>query len=201
MSEYSERLAQSRLAILEHVQKKRESPGMLRSALNKAAQKAGFGRPQSPPSPDAAVREANEPFEEAAAQTRLEAAERTEQRDRHNPALADDPAARHARRADRLFSGRFAGLGEAGRAYWHNHPARLVVELATPTLSSYGQRHPVAYLGAAAAIGAVVWVAKPWRLISLSGLAVAALRSPQLTTALISAVYGPASDDLPPGPH
>lgn len=196
MSEYSERLAQTRLAILEAVQKKQESPGMIRSALNKAAQAAGFGRPHAPPT--AQAREAEAPFEEAAGQARVEAADEGERNDRLNPTTADDPAQRKARRAERLFGGRFAGLGEAGRTYWANHPARLVVELATPPMSAYAQRRPFTFLALAAVTGAIVVIARPWRLISVSGLALAALRSPAITSALISTVYGNAdggSDD------
>ncbi|TFZ01487.1 hypothetical protein [Ramlibacter rhizophilus] len=201
MSENSHRLEQSRLAILEHIQRKQESPGMIRSALNKAAQAAGLSR-SAGPSPSPEVRKANEPFEQAAAEARIEAADRAEALDYAGPGAESDPAARHAERAHRLFSGRFAGLGEAGRAYWQHHPARLVVELATPALSSYAQRRPFTFLAASAAVGAVIWVARPWRLISLSGLALAALRSPQLSSALIAAVYGPGEEEptMPPPP-
>lgn len=224
MSENSERLAQSRLAILEHIQQRRESPGMIRSALNKAARATGFGRnheahegrngtalreaeleSQAQQAPHAlhaqhVRREAAEVREDVAAHTRMAAAEQTERDDALHPATAPDPATRHARRAHRLFSGRFAGLGEAGREYWHRHPARLAVELATPALSAYAQRRPVTYLAIAAGAGALIYLTRPWRLISVSGLAVAALRSPHISSALISALYGSGPEDAPPPP-
>ncbi|MBL0420149.1 hypothetical protein JI739_07290 [Ramlibacter sp. AW1] len=201
MSEYGDRLAQSRLAILEYVQQRQDRPGMLRSAFNKVAQAAGFGHgaARDEHSPEAAYERAEEREEERATRMRMEAAERAES-EPVGVAGPADTATRKARRADRLFSGRFAGLGDAGRAYWQHHPARLVVELATPTLSSYGQRHPVNFLLVAAAAGALVYLARPWRLISVTGLAMAALRSPQLSSALISAIYGSGPEDAPPPP-
>lgn len=199
MSESSHRLEQSRLAILEHIQHKKESPGMLRSALSKAASAAGFGRSghsngTAPATEHARPETVRETRDEEAAQVRLEEADAVLE-----TASQEDPASRYERRAHRLFSDRFAGLGEAGRSYWQHHPARLVVELATPVLSKYAQRSPIGYLAAAAAAGAVIYLARPWRLISVSGLALAALRSPQLSSALISAFYGDSGpEDVPP---
>ena len=66
---------------------------------------------------------------------------------------------------------------------------------ATPVLAKYAQRRPVTYLAVAAAAGALVVIARPWRMLSVSGLALAALRSPQLSGALISALYGTGSDE------
>ncbi|MEJ7929125.1 hypothetical protein WG922_03975 [Ramlibacter sp. AN1015] len=199
MNESSHRLEQSRLAILEHIQRKQQSPGMLRSAFNKVAHAAGFGsqthRNGAAEMQPVATQEtpSRDPiFEESAAQLRIEEADRKE----HEEAIrGTDPATRHARRADRLFGGRFAALGDAGRTYWSNHPANLVVELARPVMSSYAQRRPVSFLAIAMAAGAVFYLAKPWRMISLTGLALAALRSPQVSSALISAMYGPARAD------
>lgn len=200
MSEPSERLAQSRLAILEYIQQRQQRPGMLRSALNRVAEATGFGQARHPEgTAEEHVQRVRESEEAQATQIRMEAAERAEAQ--HSIGAAPvDPATRKARRAHHLFSGRFAGLGEAGRAYWHQHPARLVVELATPPLSTYGRRHPVSFLLLSAAAGALIYAARPWRLISVTGLALAALRSPQVSSALISALYGSGPEDAPPPP-
>lgn len=88
------------------------------------------------------------------------------------------------------WRGRFGLLGDAARTYWQDHPARFALELAAPGLSRCVQRQPVIFLAVSAAAGAVIFLARPWRLISLTGLAVAALRSRRLSGALMSAVYG-----------
>ena len=67
-------------------------------------------------------------------------------------------------------------------------PARLGVELATPVLSGYAARKPAQFLGIAAAVGAIVMVARPWRLISVTGLIVALLKSSQLSSVVMSAM-------------
>lgn len=212
MSAGSDRLAQSRLAIIEHIRQKQERGGPLRSAFRSAMAAAGLRRE---PAPQASASAA--PAEEARAERRTEApvhvaqaAPATEPRPPGQPPGAQEPppplpdgsnpAAQHERRARELFGGRFKALGEAGLDYWNHHPARLVVELATPALASYAQKHPMRYLALAAGAGALVYLARPWRLISLTGLAVAALRSPQLSGALIAALYGPREGEAPHGP-
>jgi len=49
-------------------------------------------------------------------------------------------------------------------------------------------RKPAQFLGIAAAVGAVVMIAKPWRLISLTGVIVALVKSSQLSNVVMSAM-------------
>ena len=87
------------------------------------------------------------------------------------------------------------------RSWWRHHPASMGLELVTPALSSYAARKPVQYLGIAAAIGAVVMVVRPWRLISVTGLIVAIVKSSQLSSVVMSAMAGAdfgKEDDEPP---
>jgi hypothetical protein len=69
------------------------------------------------------------------------------------------------------------------------------VELAAPVLSKYGQEHPVQYLSIAAAAGAVLMIARPWRLVSVGGVLVALLKSPQLASVVMSALSPVGEDD------
>jgi hypothetical protein len=62
------------------------------------------------------------------------------------------------------------------------------LELATPALSAFADKKPLQFLGIAAAVGAVVVIARPWRLISVTGLLVAIAKSSQLSTILLSAL-------------
>jgi hypothetical protein len=202
MSAGSDRLAQSRLAILEHLRQKQESGGPIRQAFRSAMTSMGLRREAAPDAMRAAT--ANGRPAPAPAPNDTAAPAATAPEAAHEPTAppplpdGSNPAARHEQRARELFGGRLHAVSEAGRAYWHNHPARLVVELATPALSSYAQKHPARFIAISAAAGAAIYIARPWRLISVTGLMVAALRSPAVSGALISALYGQSAGDVPP---
>lgn len=89
-----------------------------------------------------------------------------------------------------LFGGRLDGLQHAARAWWRHHPAHMALEVCTPMLSAYARKKPVQFLGIAAAAGAVVMIARPWRLMSATGLVVALLKSSQLSNLVMSAMAG-----------
>lgn len=103
-------------------------------------------------------------------------------------------------------SGRRGPVGWLGHwrhvlgTWWRHHPAHMGVELATPVLASYAARKPVQYLAIAAAVGAVVVVVRPWRLISVTGLVVALVKSSQLSSLVLSAMSSPDDDSGPPPP-
>lgn len=82
----------------------------------------------------------------------------------------------------------FSHVKRVATAWWRRHPAHLGLELATPALSAYAARKPAQFLGIAAALGAVIMVVRPWRLISLTGLVVAVVKSSQLSSLLMSAM-------------
>ncbi len=77
---------------------------------------------------------------------------------------------------------RWRGLRDAIRRHWQGPQAPLLVRLATPLLAHWGRRHPLALLGIAAAAGVLLVLARPWRLVSVTGLLVAALKSPHLAS-------------------
>jgi hypothetical protein len=84
--------------------------------------------------------------------------------------------------------GWLGGLGHALKTWWRHHPAHMALELATPVLSGYARRKPLQFLGIAAAAGAVIVVARPWKLISATGLLMAVLKSSQVTGLVLSAM-------------
>ena len=89
---------------------------------------------------------------------------------------------------------------DTARLHWEEHPARLAIGLATPLLSHWGRRHPLAFLGIAATIGAALVMARPWKLMSLTGVLVAALKSSNLASLAMSALaarHAPARDRGP----
>jgi hypothetical protein len=89
----------------------------------------------------------------------------------------------------------FSRIGRAAKSYWRHHPARMGVQMATPLLSQFARRQPLAYVGIAALAGAVILVARPWRLVSVTGVLVALAKSPQLAGVVMSAMSGGDYDD------
>lgn len=122
---------------------------------------------------------------------------RGEDRDEREPG-SDDRDWGQARHAAGV-GGWFASLKRAAGTWWRHHPAHAGLELVTPVLSDYAARKPLQYLGIAALIGAGLVVARPWRLISVTGLLVALVKSSQLSSMVLSAIsatdYG---KDRPP---
>jgi hypothetical protein len=84
--------------------------------------------------------------------------------------------------------GWMARLQHAVRTWWRYHPAHMAVELANPLMRGYARRKPMQLLAISAAAGAALTFARPWRLISLTTLVVALLKSSQLSHLLMAAV-------------
>jgi hypothetical protein len=86
--------------------------------------------------------------------------------------------------------GKWRRAKRAARSYWRHHPARMGVQMAAPLLSRYARSRPLAYLGIAAAAGALLMVARPWRLVSVTGVLMALAKSPQLAGLVMSTMSG-----------
>lgn len=82
-------------------------------------------------------------------------------------------------------------IQRAMRVWWHNHPANLALEVGRPVLGKYAKEEPLKLLGISAAAGAAIALLKPWRLISVTGLGVAALKSSQVSGLLLSLLTTP----------
>ena len=131
------------------------------------------------------------------ARTRLAIIEQVHRRERR-PGGRDEREREHARARreagepegayEAPGEGWFGHIRHALGTWWRHHPAHMGVELATPMLSAYARRKPLQFLGISAAVGAVVMVARPWRLISATGIVVALLKSSQLSGLLMSAM-------------
>ncbi|MET0312101.1 MAG: hypothetical protein ABW051_08630 [Burkholderiaceae bacterium] len=100
-------------------------------------------------------------------------------------------------------SGWWSTLKHAGRVWWRYHPARAAADLAEPALKSYARAHPARLIGIAAVAGAAIIIARPWRLVSVGGLLVAALRPTELSAVVLSllSVGGRDGDDDSRGRH
>jgi hypothetical protein len=72
-------------------------------------------------------------------------------------------------------------LKQAGALWWHGHPAHTALDIAKPLVRNYAEKEPYKLLGISVAVGAAVVVLRPWRLVSLTGLLLATLKSPELS--------------------
>ncbi|MBI2772058.1 MAG: hypothetical protein HYX47_20735 [Burkholderiales bacterium] len=135
MSDATDKLAQSRLAIVEYLQRRERRH-------------------------DGRVEERDGPADEAAEDG------------------GDEPRDR----------GWFSTLKHGLKTWWRYHPAHMALEVATPVLQTYAREKPVQVLGVAAAAGAALVLLRPWRLISVTTLLVALVKSSQLSSVVLSAM-------------
>lgn len=77
-------------------------------------------------------------------------------------------------------------LTQAVMAWWQHHPVQVAFDIGRPFLNNYARDKPLQLVGIAAGVGAAAVLIKPWRLVSVTGLAVAALRSTKLSSTLLS---------------
>jgi hypothetical protein len=122
----------------------------------------------------------------------LEHIHRKEQRKRGvRPDNADTSAEARASHRSRPRRGPSGWIGQARDlvdGWWRYHPAHMALDFARPALAGYARRRPVQYLGIAAAAGAALFLLRPWKLISVTGVLVALLKSPQVASLLMSAM-------------
>jgi len=91
-------------------------------------------------------------------------------------------------------------MAHALKVWWRYHPASVAVELTTPLVRGYARRKPVQLLAVAFGAGALLTLARPWKLISVGTLLVALLKSSQLShlfTAAMSAADYPKDRSRP----
>lgn len=69
---------------------------------------------------------------------------------------------------------------QTASSWWQAHPASLALDFAEPRMQRFAQQQPLKLLAISAGIGAATVLLRPWRLISLTGLAFAALKSPEV---------------------
>lgn len=70
---------------------------------------------------------------------------------------------------------------QTATSWWHGHPASLALEFAKPRMQRVAQAHPFKLLAISAGMGAAAVLLRPWRLISVTGLVFAALKSSEVT--------------------
>ena len=83
-------------------------------------------------------------------------------------------------------SGIWHTVKHAVRMWWQHHPAHIAMDVARPILGNYAREKPLQLLGVAAGAGAAVVLARPWRLVSMTGLLFATIKSTEFSGLLMS---------------
>ncbi|MDP9899813.1 glycine zipper domain-containing protein [Variovorax ginsengisoli] len=101
--------------------------------------------------------------------------------DAYDAGPGEDPA--HGGALDRPDSNGGANLPwlsvarRVGERWWRRHPANAAAQLAKPLLQRYARERPFKVVGIAAGVGALLVVVKPWRLLSITAIAAAVLKT------------------------
>lgn len=82
----------------------------------------------------------------------------------------------------------------AVRSWWHHHPVNVAYDFARPVVHRFAANEPYKLLGIAAGVGAAAVLIRPWRLVSLGGVALAALKSSEFSSLALSMLSSSRSD-------
>lgn len=77
-----------------------------------------------------------------------------------------------------------------GARWWRRHPANAMVQLAQPLLQRYARKQPGKLIAIAAGTGAVLVLVKPWRLLSVTALAAAVLKTSDVADMVTTLMHG-----------
>ncbi|MDI1272117.1 hypothetical protein [Polaromonas sp.] len=72
-------------------------------------------------------------------------------------------------------------IKQTARSWWQGHPASLALDFAEPRIQRFAEEQPLKLLAISAGAGAAAVLLRPWRLVSLTGLVFAALKSSEVT--------------------
>ena len=89
-------------------------------------------------------------------------------------------------------------IRRAANVWWNHHPAHLALDLAKPALQTYARREPVKLLLVSAGAGAAIALIRPWRLASLTGVLLAAVKSSGMPGAVLSLLSTYPQSKAPP---
>ena len=79
-----------------------------------------------------------------------------------------------------------------GQRWWRRHPANTVGQLAQPLLQHYARDQPLKLVAIAAAVGAVAVLVKPWRLLSVTAVLAAVMKTSDIADVVNTLMQGRA---------
>ena len=110
----------------------------------------------------------------------------------------DGPAhAQHSSRRGSIWGGVARSVVQR---WWRRHPAHAAGQLARPLLEHYARKEPAKLMAAAAATGALLVLVKPWRLLSVTAVLAAVLKTSDVAdvvNTLMQKTSSPPRKDLP----
>ena len=82
--------------------------------------------------------------------------------------------------------------------WWRRHPANAVGQVARPLLERYAREQPAKLMALAASVGALAVLVRPWRLLSVTAVVAALLKTSDVAdvvTTLMQKTASPRKDD------
>ena len=79
-------------------------------------------------------------------------------------------------------------------SWWRHHPANIAIAITTPLLHRYAEKKPLQLLIISASAGIAIVILKPWRLVSIGGLALATLKSSEFSNFVASLLKSKDND-------
>ena len=73
---------------------------------------------------------------------------------------------------------------KAAQRWWRRHPANAVGQIARPLLERYARDEPAKLMALAAAVGALAVLVRPWRLLSVTAVVAALLKTSDVADAV-----------------
>ncbi len=80
--------------------------------------------------------------------------------------------------------------------WWRRHPANAAGQLARPLIERYAREQPVKLIAAAAGTGALIVLVRPWRLLSITAVLAAVLKTSDVAD-LVTTLMHKKSDSPP----
>ena len=84
---------------------------------------------------------------------------------------------------------------KAAQRWWRRHPANAVGQLARPLLERYAREQPAKLIAAAAAAGALAMLIRPWRLLSVTAVVAALLKSSDVADIVTTLMHKATTHD------
>jgi hypothetical protein len=85
--------------------------------------------------------------------------------------------------------------------WWRRHPANAAGQLARPLVERYGREQPAKLVAAAAGAGALIVLIRPWRLLSITAVLAAVLKTSDVADLVTTLMHknpdSPPQKDLP----